>query len=160
MRARRIVFDANVIISAFLFGGTPRLAFERVIDGSAQGFTSLPILDEIREVLRRPKFGLSARQAQMFILELHDVCTVVDPPNNVNVIDADPDDNKILECAIAAEAAIIVSGDAHLLELATWRSIRIITPAIFIQETLSIGRAPRLNRRRRAQITRCRRNRR
>ena len=160
MRARRVVLDANVIISAFLFGGTPRSAFERVIDGSAQGFTSLPILDEIRAVLQRPKIGLSARQAQMFIRELHDVCAIVDPTKCVNVIDADPDDNKILECAIAAEAAIIVSGDAHLLELATWRNIRIITPAVFMQETLSIGRTPHLNRRRRAQITRCRRNRR
>lgn len=158
MRARRAVLDANVIISAFLFGGTPRLALERAIDGVVQGFTSLPILDEIREVLQRPKFGLSARQAQMFIRELDDVFSIVDPVKCVNVIDADPDDNKILECAVAADTGVVVSGDAHLLELAIWRGIRIITPAKFTQETAPIGKTPRRARRRRTRILRCRRN--
>lgn len=157
MRERRVVLDANVVISAFLFGGEPRLALERVIDGSVQGFTSLSILDEIREVLQRPKFRLSARQAQMFIRELHDVFGVVNAVKCVKVIDADPDDNKILECAVAADAGIIVSGDAHLLDLAIWRSIRIITPAIFTQETTPIRQPARFARRRRARRLRCRR---
>jgi uncharacterized protein len=159
MRARRVVLDANVIISALLFGGEPRRVLERVIDGSVQGFISLQILDEIRDVLQRPKFKLSARQAQMFVRELHDVFTVVNATQCVKAIDADPDDNKILECAGAADADCIVSGDAHLLELVAWRGIRIVTPAIFTQATGQHGQPARMPRRRRARVLRCRKKR-
>jgi len=46
----------------------------------------------------------------------------------------DPDDNVILECAITANAKIIVSGDSHLLDLTSWENIKIISPADFMNE--------------------------
>lgn len=89
----------------------------------------MPILDEVRDVLQRPKFGLSPDQALLLVEELHDLCEVVLPGRRVNAITADPDDNVILECAQAASAELIVSGDSHLLDLERWRGIDILSPA-------------------------------
>lgn len=129
MNALRIVLDSNVIISGFLFGGHPARLLKYALDGSVRCFTSLPILDEVREVLRRPKFGLSSDQALTLIEELHDLCEVVTPKRSVRKVSADPDDNVVLECASAAGANMIVSGNSHLLDLGRWEGIDILSPA-------------------------------
>ncbi|TFH16252.1 MAG: putative toxin-antitoxin system toxin component, PIN family [Lentisphaerales bacterium] len=134
MSSLRMVLDSNVIISGFLFGGPPARLLEHAITGSLQCFISLPILDEIRDVLLRPKFGLSSNQALALIGELHELCRIVTPKARIRVVDADPDDNMILECASAADADVIVSGDSHLLDLGQWRGIRIHPPADFAKE--------------------------
>jgi len=130
----RIVPDSNVIISGFLFGGTPRRLLEHALVGTIRCFTSLPILDEVRDVLQRPKFGLSPDQALGLIEELHDLCGVVRPRRRIRAIVADPADNAVLECAAAAGAEMVVSGDAHLLDLGRWRHIRIVSPAAAVKE--------------------------
>lgn len=130
----RIVLDSNVIISAFLFGGMPRRVLQLVIDGSVQCFISMPILDEIRDVLRRPKFGLSPEGALSFVEQLHDICRLVTPRVRVRAVFADPDDNRVLECAVEAGAGVVVSGDEHLRSLHRWRDIRIVSPAEFMEE--------------------------
>lgn len=135
MTPPRIVLDSNVIISGVLFGGHPGRLLEHALDGSVQCFLSLPILDEIREVLQRPKFGLSSDQALTLIEELHDLCYIVTPKARVQAIAADPDDNMILECASAADAHVIVSGDSHLLDLSQWKGIRILAPFDFAKES-------------------------
>lgn len=134
MTPLRIVVDSNIIISGFLFGGNPARVLGSVVEGVAQCFTSLPILDEVRGVLQRPKFGLSAEQALAFVDEFHLLCHVVDPHNKVQAIVDDPKDNMVLECADAAKADVIVSGDTHLLDLKQWGSVRLVSPADFIKE--------------------------
>jgi len=125
----RVVLDSNVVISGFLFGGPPGRLLEYALAGQITCFMSLPILDEVREVLQRPKFGLSPDQALTLIEELHDLCELVTPKQRVHAVAADPDDDAVLECALAADAAIVVSGDSHLLDLGQWRHIRILSPA-------------------------------
>lgn len=134
MNAVRLVLDSNVIISAFLFGGPPARLIQLAVDGSAECFTSLPILDEVREVLQRPKFGLSSEQALTLVEEVHDLCTVVTPTRRVRAVKDDPDDNMVLECALAAQADVIASGDAHLLGLGSWRQVRILPATNVIKE--------------------------
>ena len=136
MTPLRIVLDSNVIISAFLFGGQPGHILHRVIEGSLQCFISLPILDEIRDILQRPKFGLSSDRALDLVEQLHDICRVVTPGKSIRAISADPDDNRVLECAAEAGARIIVSGDSHLLAPGQWRGIRILSPADFVKDVL------------------------
>lgn len=133
MSTPRIVLDSNVVISAFLFGGVPARLLELTLNGSIECFTSLPILDEIRNVLLRPKFGLSSEQALTLVEELHDLCQVVSPEERVLTVVDDPDDNIILECALAADADFIVSGDYHLLYLRHWRNIHILSPSDFLK---------------------------
>jgi putative PIN family toxin of toxin-antitoxin system len=125
----RVVLDSNVIISGFLFGGPPARLIEHIVNGTLHGFTSLPILDEAREVLQRPKLGLSPDQALCFVEELYHSCTLVKPGRRIRAIPADPDDNMILECASEANADLIISGDLHLLDLGSWEHIQILSPA-------------------------------
>ena len=55
----KVVLDSNVFISALLFGGNPRLVFNLAISGKVDLVISEPILEEIFEVLLRPKFKLN-----------------------------------------------------------------------------------------------------
>ena len=134
MTTMRIVLDSNVVIAAFLFGGPPARLIQQAVGGAVQCFTSLALLDEIRGVLLRPKFGLSPEQALTLVEELHGLCEVVTPNVRVRAIAADPDDNAVLECALEAAANAVVSGDSHLLDLGQWRGIRILSPSEAIAE--------------------------
>jgi predicted nucleic acid-binding protein len=49
------------------------------------------------------------------------------------VIAEDPDDNRVLECAVKGGAELIVSGDRHLLKLAQYRGIAIVTVRQFLE---------------------------
>jgi putative PIN family toxin of toxin-antitoxin system len=65
---------------------------------------------------------------------------LVSPRTTVNAVRDDPDDNRILECAIEAQAQVLISGDHHLLALQEYKSIPIVTPRHFID--LFRGRTP------------------
>ncbi|MBU4460652.1 MAG: putative toxin-antitoxin system toxin component, PIN family [Verrucomicrobia bacterium] len=132
MNPFRVVLDTNVVISAFLFGGHPRRVIESILDGRSQGFVSLAILDEIRDVLRRPKFGLTPDQVLAVVEEFRALCEVVTPGDVVEVMEDDPDDNRILECALAADAQFIISGDAPLLDLVRWQDVSILSPGDYM----------------------------
>ena len=133
MRRQRIVLDTNVLISAVLFGGPPRDVLELVISGAVDCSLSLPILDEIREVLRRPKFGFSPEQSFQLLEELHAVCDVINPTACVQAVASDPTDNMILECALESNADVVVSGDHHLLDLVVFSGIHIVTPSNYLK---------------------------
>jgi len=133
MKHDRIVLDTNVLISAILFGGPPREALKLVISGTVDCSLSIAILDELRDVLRRPKFGFSPEQSFNVLEELHAVCDIINPMVKINVITEDHDDNKILECAVEAKSAFIVSGDRHLLDLIEFRGIKILTPSAYLK---------------------------
>jgi len=51
--------------------------------------------------------------------------------DTIDIIKNDPDDNIILACALKARADYIVSGDKHLIQLASYKRIQIVTPMIF-----------------------------
>jgi putative PIN family toxin of toxin-antitoxin system len=133
MNRHRIVLDTNVLISAILFGGAPRRVLELVISGVVDCTLSPVILDELKDVLQRPKFGFAPDLCLHIIEELYGACDIISPSVSVDVIRADPDDNRILECAVEAEAHFIVSGDAHLLDLGTFETIRIVSPADYLK---------------------------
>jgi putative PIN family toxin of toxin-antitoxin system len=132
MERTRVVLDTNILISAIVFGGLPRKILEMVIVGSVNCSLSFAILDELRDVLQRSKFGFSPQQAATVIDELQDICEILNPPRHIRTIKADPDDNRILECAVEAQAMCIISGDNHLLELGKYREIHIYSPADFL----------------------------
>jgi len=133
MKRPRVVLDTNVLISAFLFGGAPREVVELIIAGVIDCSLSPAILDEVRGVLKRPKFGLSPRQVMSIVEELGSLCEVVNPSASIHKVIADPDDDRVLECAVEAMADAIVSGDTHLLDLGKYRDILILNPSGFLQ---------------------------
>ena len=67
MKRFRVVLDTNVLISAILFGGQPRAVLELAIKGEIDLVLSVHILDEVRDVLIRPKFSFSVEQATRVI---------------------------------------------------------------------------------------------
>jgi putative PIN family toxin of toxin-antitoxin system len=129
----KIVCDTNVLISGILFGGNARQILDLATRGAVTNAISADILNEAQGVLLRPKFGLSTSQV-LGILELfRDTFETVIPDCPVAAITDDPDDNRILEAALAAKADAIVSGDKHLLDLGTWNGIPILSLADFLR---------------------------
>lgn len=135
MANRRVVLDTNVLISAILFGGKPRLILNDIIAGRVDCILSSEILDELKTVLLRPKFGFTPSQCLNIIEELHRVCEIITPSSELSVQITDPDDRIILACAIDANADYIISGDADLKRLHSVNGIPILAPALYLEKT-------------------------
>jgi len=106
------------------------------MDGDLHVAVSDVILQEVRRVLRE-KFHLSSEDVEE-AEELISACAQrVAPTESLAVIAEDPDDDRILECAVAADADVIISGDKDLLRLGSFRGIRIMSPAEFLRSTAS-----------------------
>ena len=129
-----VVLDTNVLISGILFGGNPRQILELVIQGRIDAYISPAIFTEFREVLIRPKFGLTQEKCFSIAKEIEDIFYFVFPRITVDLVKDDPEDNIILECALAAGVKYIITGDPHLLKLASFEKIKIISPAAFVAE--------------------------
>jgi len=128
----RIVVDTNVIVSALVFGGLPRRIFELVEGGYGELFYAADIQEETRRVLR-DKFGWDEDRLDRYLRTLWSLGKRVVLRHRVNAVREDPDDNRILECALAADADVIVSGDRHLLKLGAYEGITILTPRDFLK---------------------------
>jgi len=85
------------------------------------------MLAELVDVLPREKFSLTPGQIAKFLTIYTRGSEVVDLDRRVDAVDADPDDNVVLGTAVNGNAAFIVTGDKHLLELVEFEGIRIIT---------------------------------
>ena len=121
------VADTNVYISALNFGG---IADEVLALAKAKViflFISPPILKEIREVLIR-KFNWSPQRIQEALAAIEAFTELVHPKEKLDVIQDDEPDNRILECALEAQAHFVVSGDKHLQKLRTFRGVTIFSP--------------------------------
>jgi len=104
----RVVLDTNVLISAILFGGKPRQILERAVRGDIRLCLSEPILEELKGVLQRSKFDYSPEMIQFILTELTGIADFVNPSETLNIVLEDPEDNRILECAIEAKANYIM----------------------------------------------------
>ncbi len=128
----RIVVDTNVIVSALVFGGLPRRVFEVVESGHCEFCYSAEIESETRRVLH-DKFGWVDDRLDRSLPVLWGLGERVTPRRHVNAVKEDPDDNRILECALAAGADVIVSGDAHLLRMDGFEGISVLAPREFLR---------------------------
>lgn len=130
---RRVVFDTNVLISAYLWPGTPRTALDIVRSGQCTLVSALPALEEFVRVLGYSKFGLSPEEIAPLTDDLSALATLVCPRHTVRVITRDPTDNLFLDIALQGRCTVLVSGDRHLLELHRYRTVRMLTPAEFVR---------------------------
>ena len=130
----RYVFDTNVIISSLLFEGSkPDLAIKYALQNSDILF-SLELIEEIDEVLSRPKFRkyIKDEEREEFLDSFVDRGILIEV---VDVVDEcrDPKDNKILELSLSGKADLIISGDKDLLVLTPFRSIQIQSVEQFLK---------------------------
>lgn len=130
----RVVFDTNVLISAFVFpGGAPESAYRAALSGRVTLVTSPPLLAELARVLA-DKFGWEEAMVEAAVGQVARIGTVVRPRDTLSVIELDPDDDRVLEAAREGSADVIMSGDRHLLELGSWEAIRIVRVAELLEE--------------------------
>lgn len=128
----RVVLDTNVLVSALVFGGTPRKVLRLAVSGAMKLIISEILLEELKGVLEGPKFRYLPNVTQLILNELLLIAEIVVPSLKIDHITSDPDDNRILECAVEGDADMIVSGDSDLLDLKEFRGIPILTPAEFL----------------------------
>lgn len=129
----RVVLDTNILISAFVFpGGTPEAVYRLALEGRISMITSPTLLAEFARVLS-DKFGWNTRMVEGAVTQVARIGEVVRPIERLTVIAEDPSDDRVLEVAVAADAAVIVSGDRHLLRLGMWHNIRIEKAASFLK---------------------------
>lgn len=131
----RVVLDTNTLVSGIISrDGPPR----RLLDGArTQAFelcSSAILLVELLDVLSRDKFvrrlEVAGLTPQGIVVDVRRLVSLVEPADVPRVIAADPDDDHVLACAVAARAELIVSGDRHLLDLGSdYRGIHIASPA-------------------------------
>lgn len=125
----RVVLDTNIVISGSLWSGSPHLALDLVRESKIQPIISEAMRDELKEVISRPKFAgrleTLGKTSQQVVEEYLQIAEVVESIPIPPVILEDPDDDKVLACAVSGKAAYVISGNIHLLKLGKYENITI-----------------------------------
>ena len=128
-----VVADTNTVVSGLLWHGPPRQVLDAAHLGTIRLSTSASLLAELSDVLQRPKFAERLARANVtphtLVFGYAALARLVVPAPIGPVVVADPDDDAVLACAVAAQAEVIVSGDRALLALESYEGIPIITAA-------------------------------
>ena len=140
----RLVLDTNMALSGLLWGGTPG----RLIDASegqrVELASSAALLAELQGVLSREKFARQLARRGLTVGDVFDgyaaLVVIVSPAVIAPTITRDPADDQVLAAALAAQADLIVSGDAHLLDLKSFKGIGIVTAATAVERIASARR--------------------
>ena len=130
---KRVVFDTNILISGYLWGGIPRKALEKTRTTEWILVLSEDGIKEFIRVLSYSKFALTAPEIQPIITDLEENAEFVEVKSSVEIIKEDPSDNIFLSLALAGGASYIVSGDSHLLNIKRYKDIEIITAKQFTE---------------------------
>ena len=127
-----VVYDTNILVSGSISSGSPYHCLELARQGIVEGLTCQEILDELDRILST-KFNFSRYQTKDTIDDFRGFLRLVEISNTLKVIAADPEDDKIIECAVVGEATHIVTGDKrHLLPLGSYQDIPIVAAAAFL----------------------------
>ncbi|MEW6409083.1 MAG: putative toxin-antitoxin system toxin component, PIN family [Nitrospirota bacterium] len=134
----KVVIDTNVFISGIIQkSGFPYKIVKSWEKGNLIFITSRLMIEETIKVLNYPKikkkYGLDADEIKQTALNLLRYSVLIDNPPALDVIKEDAEDNKVLSTAIEGKADYIVSGDSHLLDLKSYKDIKIITPKRFCE---------------------------
>jgi putative PIN family toxin of toxin-antitoxin system len=129
----KIVLDANIFTSSFFWGGNPRKVLERVIAGIDELFITKEILDEINDVIERPKFHADGNEIDYFIHSIEEIANKIVSKIRINNGSRDETDNKYIECGITVPVDYIISGDIHLLEMEDYENIKIVTAKEYLE---------------------------
>ena len=137
-RADRLVADTNVLISAALRSDTPP---RQVLDAVQRAGGILVFSDEtfaeVHDRLSKPQFDryVNRKSRAAFLGHLVAVSEWVSI-SQAKLGCRDPDDDMLLETALAGEATCLVTGDRDLLDMHPFRSIPIMDPATFLAERM------------------------
>ena len=131
----KVVFDTNVVASASFWRGAPFDCLAAWAQGRCVAAVSSTLLAEYHETVEELRLDYPNRKCVEWVAALTEAAELVFPVERASGATADPDDEMILECALAAEADFIVSGDKkHLLVLRQYQGIPIVSPAEFLRQ--------------------------
>lgn len=133
----RVILDTNVFVSGIFWSGPPRVILRAWQEKAIELVLSIEIFDEYKRVFeiltkKYPPVDLSpfieivAREARFF-----------EPIILDESVSSDPDDDKFIACALAAEVDYIVSGDKDLLTVNNYQGLKIIKPSAFVKMYLA-----------------------
>jgi putative PIN family toxin of toxin-antitoxin system len=135
---RSVVLDSAILVSAFLSeGGLSFQILQQGRMGKFRWWCAEEILQETRRVLLeepriRKKYHYTNEQVNDFLESIRALVSMVPSLPHIPMIERDPTDDKIVACALHARAHYIVTRDKDLLDLKSYRGVRIITPEDFI----------------------------
>ncbi len=135
----KIVLDTNVLISARIGrNGNPARVLKHILEHGpdVELLTSTDLLSEVRRVFHYPrimrKYRLNEDEIVLYLQLIEAASTLVKVQSVPAVVKEDPDDDRVLACAIEGEADYIVTGDPHLLTLEEYEGIKIVSPRDFL----------------------------
>jgi putative PIN family toxin of toxin-antitoxin system len=143
----RAVLDTNVLVSALITpSGPPHRILTAWQDREFVLFTCLPLLRELNRVLHYPrlqgKYHLTEADIFAYLGLLRIRGTIVALPDEIPRMCSDPTDDKLLACALVAQAGYIVTGNNHVLVLDKIGPAQIVTPNAFATTALSGWQPP------------------
>ncbi len=127
----KVVFDTNVVVSAFVTEGVCSKLLRRARRGQFQLITCPFILKEFEAVLSKKLSATKGEIKEALRVLSGAVSVIVHPSQGISGECRDPNDDNILSCSIAAGADYLVTGDSDLLDLRKFRGTVIITPRDF-----------------------------
>ena len=129
-----VVLDSNIWVSAFHFRGKPHAIVNTMMEGELDVAVSEHIIGETTRILGA-KFGWQEDDLDNVRQIMRTFARVVTPTETLAVVPGDADDNRIIECARAAGANTIVTGDNDLLRLVEFEGVRMIRAADFLGQS-------------------------
>lgn len=134
----RVVFDANVFISALISSrGAPAKLLDAWLEGRFEMLISHAIVEEIARVMAYEHLQKYRRLREFrleFVTLLSKQAILVEPAATISVVREDETDNRYIECAIAGDAKYIISGDAHLQAIGQYQGIQLLSPVEFLAQ--------------------------
>ena len=135
----KVVFDTNVVASASFWRGAPSDCLAAWAQGRCEAVASPALLAEYHETVEELRLDYPRRKYVGWVAALTESAELVFPVERASGATFDPDDEMVLECALAAEADFLVSGDKkHLLALGQFRGIPIVSPAEFLRRLAAL----------------------
>lgn len=133
----RLVLDTNVLISATLWDNSvSHKLLIKLIKDNIKIFITIEILEEYKEAVMRD-FKYTKEEVELILNTLLGFLKLTTPIRKINLVKEDPDDNKIIACAVSSNSNFILSYDNHLLKLKEFEGIGIITPEKFLDKYFS-----------------------
>jgi putative PIN family toxin of toxin-antitoxin system len=127
----KAVYDTNVVVSANVNpGGLPASLVALALGKQVRLFYSPAILEEYEEVLKRPKFGFTPQVVDLFLRDLRAAGEMVRPTQKLSASPHEPD-NRFVECAQAARADYLLTGNTKHFPFPEFAGTKIVTPAEF-----------------------------
>ena len=132
----KVVFDSNILVSATFWTGDSFTVLNQADKGVIKNFLSKEIEEEYRRVITSEEIIEKQERLRLNMQEIVErviiTSMIVIPKRKITAVKDDPDDDKIIECAVEGKVDYIITQDNHLLKLKDFEGIRIVTPKEFL----------------------------